>query len=122
MRETRREFVIGLGGAAGCFGVSGSFLLAQRPINPPPPPAPAETQPTDAGAPNAAANAASRRALLLKNEREFRAGVEELYRLTSELREELQKITTSDVFSVRIYKETEAIEKLAKRLKNQVKG
>ena len=122
MCETRREFMLALAGAAGCFGVSGLSLLAQRPINPPPPPAPAETHPADTGNPNSAPSAAARRALLLKNEREFRVGVEELYRLTSELRDEVQKLTTTDVFSVRIYKQTEAIEKLAKRLKNTVKG
>jgi hypothetical protein len=59
---------------------------------------------------------------LQENEREFRAGIERLYQLTSELRDEVQKTVSSDVLSVRIYKKTEQIEKLAKQLKNKAKS
>ena len=118
MRETRRGFVIALTGAAGCVSIPPLALMGQRPITPPPPPAPAETQPNPVSA--APGADAARRALLLRNEREFRAGVEDLYRLSSALRDEVQKTATRDGFSVHIYKETEAIEKLAKRLKNKI--
>ncbi|HXN51440.1 MAG TPA: hypothetical protein VN943_05830 [Candidatus Acidoferrum sp.] len=57
-----------------------------------------------------------------ENEREFRAGVERLYQLTSELRDEVQKTVTSEVLSIRMYKRTEEIEKLAKQLKSKAKG
>jgi hypothetical protein len=122
MRKTRRGFVMTLGSAAGCLGIPGLVLLPQRPINPPPPPAPAETRGPDGGNPNAAANAAAQRALLVQREHEFRAGVENLYQLSSDLRDEVHNTSTTAVFSVHIYKQTEAIEKLAKQLKNKIKG
>jgi heme oxygenase len=69
-----------------------------------------------------AAAAAAKRARLIQNEKEFREGVEHLYQLTSDLRDELQKTVTTDVLSVRMVKKTEEIEKLAKLLKNKAKG
>jgi len=45
--------------------------------------------------------------------------LERLYQLTGELREELQKTTTTEVFSIRRVKKTEEIAKL---LKNRAKG
>ncbi len=60
--------------------------------------------------------------VLLQNEKEFRAGVERLYQLTSDLRDEVQKTMTTDVLSVRMYKRTEEIEKLAKQLKSKARG
>ncbi len=60
--------------------------------------------------------------MLLQNEREFRAGVERLHKLTSELRDEVQKTVTSDVLSIGMYRKTEEIEKLAKQLKLKAKG
>jgi hypothetical protein len=59
----------------------------------------------------------AKRALLPANEKEFRAGVERLYQLTGELRDEVRKTLTTDVMSVRMYKKTEEIEKLAKQLR-----
>ena len=59
---------------------------------------------------------------LQENEREFRAGVERLYQLTSELHDEVQKTSTNDVLSIRMYKKTEEIEKLAKQIKSKAKG
>lgn len=121
MRKTRRFFVFALAATAGSFASPRGLLPGQR-ITPPPPPAPAETQlPIGAGH-NAAAVDSARRALLIRNEREFRAGIEQLYQLASDLRNEVEKTITSDVLSVRTYKKTEAIEKLAKQLKNKAKG
>jgi hypothetical protein len=71
---------------------------------------------------NPQAAAAAKRAMLLRNEKEFREGVERLYRLISELREEVEKTATTDVLSLRMVKKTEEIEKLAKVLKNKAKG
>jgi len=97
-------------------------MAAQRAIIPPPKPAPAETQnPAQQDASSRDANAA-KRAILLRNEKEFREGVERLYQLTSDLRDEVQKTMTTDVLSVRMVKKTEEIEKLAKTLKTKAKG
>jgi len=57
----------------------------------------------------------------LENEKEFRQDVERLYRLASDLRDELGKTPTAEVFSVHIVKETEQIEKLAKSLRSKAK-
>ena len=71
---------------------------------------------------NPQAAAAAKRARLQQNEKEFREGVDRLYQLTGELREEVQKTPTTDVLSMRMVKKTEEIEKLAKVLKAKAKG
>jgi len=120
MRETRREFVVTLAGAAGFLALPNSLLSAQRHITPPPPPQPAETQlPGTSSSPG---RSAAQRAALRRHEQEFREGVQRLYDLTAELRDEVQKTHTTDVLSVRMYKKTEQIEKLAKHLKDKAKG
>jgi hypothetical protein len=120
MRESRRRFVLTLTAIAACVAGPQPFLSAQRRGGFPDPPEPAEKQnPADAAA-QASRHAAKK--LSLENEREFRAGIERLYRLSSELRDEMQKTPTSDVLSVRMYKKAEEIEKLAKQLKSKAKG
>lgn len=57
-----------------------------------------------------------------KNEKEFREGVEKLYQMATELRDELAQAPRMNVLSVRMYKKTEEIEKLAKQLKSKSKG
>jgi hypothetical protein len=66
--------------------------------------------------------AAAKRAHLAKNEKDFREGVQRLYQLVDELRTEVQQTPTPDVLSVRMYKKTEEIEKLARQLKSKAKG
>ena len=65
---------------------------------------------------------AAKKAELRRNEKEFREGVERLYQLSSELRDEVAQTPTTGVLSVRMYKKTEEIEKLAKQLKSKAKG
>ena len=84
---------------------------------PPPPAVPQDHNTAQTRDPQVA-----KRALLLANEKEFRAGVERLYQLTGELRDEVRKSPTTDVMSVRMYKKTEEIEKLANSLKGKAKG
>jgi len=90
----------------------------------PDPPQPAETlNPAEAAAAAAKQGSQiSKRALLLQNEKEFRAGVNRLHQLVGELKEELDRTVTTDVFSVQMYKKTEEIEKLAKQLKGKARG
>jgi hypothetical protein len=121
MRETRRGFLASVAVLGSCLATGNGWLAAQekhRGMPDPPPPAVPQGQNT---APTGDAQAA-KRALLLKDEKEFRAGVERLYELTGELRDEVQKTSTTDVLSVRMYKKTEEIEKLAKQLKGKAKG
>ena len=122
MRESRRAFVMSVAAAANALATMPTMLCAQRPIIPPPPPEPAEKgNPADVHS-SPAADAAAKRTLLLKNEKEFREGVERLYELTSALRDELQKTATTDVFSLHIVKQTQEIEKLAKLLRSKAKS
>lgn len=123
MRETRRNIVVALAALFGFVAAGNLPLFAQRqkPRPLPDPPMPAETQNPAQG--NAqVSQQQSKKAWLRQNEKEFRAGVERLYQLSSDLRDEVQKTLTTDVLSVHMYKKTEEIEKLAKLLKNKAKG
>jgi len=121
MREYRRNFFAILALLSGSLALPRAISAAQNQPTPPPPPAPAQI-PNAAEARPSPGEAAAMRARLLQNEKEFREGVERLYQLTSGLRDELQKTPTANVFSVHLVKQTEAIEKLAKRLKSQAKS
>jgi hypothetical protein len=123
MEETRRRFLMALAAAASCSVVAESTVFAQqRKDNPfPTPPASAETQNPAEAAANADPQSA-RRAALKQDEKEFRAGVSRLYQLAGELKQEVDKTLTTEVFSVKMYKKTEEIEKVAKMLKGKAKG
>ncbi len=122
MRESRRKFFVKVALLSGSLTLPQGISAMQNPPTPPPPPEPAEKgNPADVHS-DPAATAAAKRALLRKNEKEFRDGVERLYQLTSSLRDELQKTVTTDVFSLHIVKQTEEIEKLAKSLKSKAKS
>ena len=122
MRETRRRFVFTFAVAASSVASKDGFCFAQFPPNPPPPPQPAETRNPAEMRSDPLAAAAAKRAALQQNEKDFREGVERLYKLAADLREEVQKTVTTDVLSIHMVKKTEEIEKLAKFLKNKAKG
>jgi hypothetical protein len=108
---------------ASCATAGDSLLFAQRAKTLPDPPESAgKVNPAQTGAAQTSRQKSAKKAMLLQNEREFRAGVERLYKLTSELRDEVQKTVTSDVLSIGMYRKTEEIEKLAKQLKLKAKG
>lgn len=122
MRETRRAFFANGALLSAWLALPREIVGAQNPPTPPPKPQPGYTPNPAEIHSNPAEAAAARRARLLENEKEFREGVERLYQLSSSLRDELQKTPTTEVFSIHIVKETEEIEKLAKRLKSQAKS
>lgn len=122
MRETRRDFFANAALLSACLALSREIPPAQNPPTPPPKPEPGyKPNPAEIHS-NSGGAAAGGRARLLENEKEFRDGVERLYQLASGLRDELQNIPTTEVFSIRIVKKTEEIERLAKRLKSQAKS
>jgi hypothetical protein len=124
MGETRRRFLMTLAATASCsMALDCSAFSQQRKENPfPTPPPSSETQnPAEAGAANSNAQSA-KRAALQQNEREFRVEVNRLYQLAGELKQEVDKTATTEVFSVQMYKKTEEIEKVAKLLKGKAKG
>jgi len=121
MPESRRNFFVSAAFVSASLAFPG-ILVAQNPPTPPPKPQPGYTPNPAEIHSNPAEAAAANRARLLENEKVFRVGVERLYQLTSELRDEIQKTPTTAVFSLSIVKKTEEIEKLAKRLKSQAKS
>jgi len=122
MQETRRGFVWDLATMAGVLVVCNGVALGQTPGKPtfPKPPTPGDPQEKNKTA-DASDLKAMKRAAMVRNEKEFRVGVERLYQLSDDLRKEMQK-TTTNVLSVQMYKKTEEIEKLAKKLKNWARG
>jgi hypothetical protein len=125
MGETRRRFLMTLAAAASCSVATDGSVLAQvhntKPF--PTPPESAEKQnPAEAAAAAKGDPQSAKRMALQQNEREFRAGVERLYGLTNELKQEVDKTVTTEIFSVQMYKRTEEIEKVAKLLKSKAKG
>src|SRR5277367_4715009 len=124
MEETRRGFLMIVGVLASCFvAARGSAQEPKKKDSPAPdPPQPAERMnPAEAAAAQGDPQRA-KRAALKQNEKEFRAGVDRLYQLAGELKEEVNKTATTEVFSVQMYKRTEEIEKVAKLLKGKAKG
>jgi hypothetical protein len=57
-----------------------------------------------------------------QNQVEVRAGVEKLYVLISELKEQVEKSDANAVLSVAVVKKSQEIEKLAKHVKDLAKG
>jgi hypothetical protein len=124
MRETRRRFLMTLAAAASCsVATHGTVFRQVRNTKPfPTPPASAETQNPAEKNGTTLDSQSAKRAALRQNEREFRAGVDRLYQLASELKQEVDKTGTKEVFSVHMYKRMEEIEKVAKSLKGRAKG
>jgi hypothetical protein len=118
MFDTRRSFLRTVG------GVSGGLLLFQQcppipeprrrtPVDPPPP---LERQ--DDAKPDTNSVVVQRRV----QEKELRQTMDQLFTRVRDLKTELDRTPTTEVFSVSIFKETQEIEKLAKRLKSYAKG
>lgn len=119
MRETRREFLEVIAPVSlGLFGTS-TLVFQGRPREMPVPPAPADPSAT-------AAEPAMRRPIPritpAERDKEFRDRMNQLYEMVAKLKREVDATPTTEIFSVKIYKETGEIEKLAKQLKSQAKG
>ena len=114
MMYTRRSVVGTLMGAAG-----GLLVLQDQPPMPRPrvktpvnPPEPAEKVDKDGP------EGVSRRVSLEMEEKELRQTLDLLYARVSELKEQLARMHTAEVFSVTVFKQTQEIEKLARHLKS----
>ena len=120
MLNTRRYFLRTLA------GVSSSLLLLQtQPPIPTPrrrtpvdPPEPAEKQDVENPA---STSRSAQRAQLLAQEKEFRETMDRLFTKVRDLKLQLDRIPTSEIFSVAVFRQTQEIEKLAKQLKNRAK-
>lgn len=119
MLDTRRFFLKGLAGISGFLFVIQSpppipVPRTSMPV-PPAPSDPADESPADGPRIN-------QRARLRTQEKQFRETIDKLFTDVSGLKNEVDAIHTSDIFSVDIYRQTKEIEKLAKDLKNYAKS
>jgi hypothetical protein len=122
MLDTRRCFLKNLAGA------SSSFLLLQscppiptpRRRTPVDPPTAAEPQQDTDNPGDSSRNA--KRSQLQAQEKQFRETMARLFVKVSDLKQQVDALHPSDVFSVAIFKQTQEIEKLAKQLKNYAKS
>jgi hypothetical protein len=118
MRGSRRSFLKDFA------GVSGTFVLLQTS---PPIPAPRRRIPVDPPEPAEKQDAEKSETSSLSvkrhaQEKEFRETMEQLFVRVRDLRMELEHTSTAQIFSLTIFKQTQEIEKLAKRLKNYAKA
>ncbi len=123
MEETRRRFLVTLAAVASSTLATDASVFAQtkRTPFPLPPPSAEQQNPAEPQEPKTDAERA-KRAAMQQNEKEFRADVARLYQLTSDLKQDVEKLVTTEVFSLPMYRRTEEIEKVAKRLKARAKG
>jgi hypothetical protein len=122
MWQQRREFVISASLMfAGALSSAGTALAQSRRKSLPDFPMPGDPKQRDkmADRPNPQA---SQQDILRQREKDFRAGVEKLFQLTSTLREDLKTTTTTEVLNVKMYKRLQEVEKLAKQLESEAKG
>jgi uncharacterized protein YlxW (UPF0749 family) len=85
----------------------------------PSPPEPAETEPHAA---SSTGRPPSQRASLQQHEREFRESLASLRERVNELQAEVAELHSASIFSVKIYKQSSEIERLAKQLKSLAKN
>jgi hypothetical protein len=113
----RRDFLRYVGLASSLTIGSGLFAMQAR-HKFPDPPRPAE--PNSSSAKPGDLQAAQRAQLKL-NEKEFRESLANLYQRVSELKQDMEATHTTEVFSVKVYKQTGEIEHLAKKLRSLAK-
>jgi hypothetical protein len=126
MRETRRQFLCSTGAAV----AGAAFSLQVLPLDAqvkrhkmPVPPAPSgSTQDVPAPSEGTIAQSPSQRAILQQHEKEFRESLAALSERINELKAEVEQLHSSNIFSVKIYKQTNEIERMAKHLKSLARG
>jgi hypothetical protein len=62
------------------------------------------------------------RLILRENQKELRRQTLRLWELADQLRKDVEKTDTTEVFSVQLYRTAEEIEKLARQIKNLLRG
>jgi hypothetical protein len=119
MREPRRKF-LWCSAAVFSSAICATTLRAQARQRhmPTPPPAADPTQ----NRTGSSSGKVSQRAEMQQHEKEFRDALARLSEHVSQLSLEVQQAHSSDIFSVKIYKQASEIEHLAKQLKTLAKG
>lgn len=116
--ETRRTFLAGLVLAGVSSGLAGNPMRAGTPAQQlPPKPTPGQDTELE-GPPLPDAT----KKVLEENDKDIKKKVDRLYQLATELKTEVDKTDSSKVLSLNLMKKAEAIEKLARDIKNRSKG
>ena len=120
MKEPRRQFLLSAGAvfSSAIWGVRLGAAYPQRRGMPSPP----EGADPRQNVPENANIRPSLRTVVQQHEKEFRDSLASLSERVSQLKEEVEQLHSADIFSVKIYKETGVIERLAKQLKNLAKS
>ena len=119
MKEPRRRFLLSAGMvfSGAIWGVCLNAHPQRRGM-----PSPPEAAQPKQNAPENSNGRIAQRAVLQQHEREFRDSLTSLSERVSQLKEEVEQLHSSDIFSVKIYKQTSEIERLAKQLKSLAKN
>jgi hypothetical protein len=118
VQELRRQFLLSGLGILGVVAWRMRLYAEPQARKMPTPPQPAESQ---SSIPDNAGRRPSYRAILQQHEKEFRDSLAALFERVSELKREVDQMHSSDIFSVKIYKQTGEIEHLAKQLRTLAK-
>ena len=119
MKEPRRQFLLSAGAvfSSAIWGVRLGAYPQRRGM-----PSPPEAADPRQNVPENANIRPSVRAVVQQHEKEFRDSLAGLSERVSQLKEEVEQLHSADIFSVKIYKETSEIERLAKQLKTLAKS
>ncbi len=119
MKEPRRQFLLSAAAvfSGAIWGVRLGAYPQRRSM-----PSPPEAADPRQNVPENANVRPSLRAVVQQHEKEFRASLASLSERVSQLKEEVEQLHSADIFSVKIYKETSEIERLAKQLKTLAKS
>jgi hypothetical protein len=121
MRASRRGLLLMLSGVVGDFTLGSQLPPIQnppaRPRQRPPGDAPDDNSNSDPTAPHAA-----NKAMLEQRQKDIKKEVEKLYKLASELKDEVEKTDATTTLSLPMVRKAEEIERLAKQIKENAKG
>jgi hypothetical protein len=123
----RRRIVFTVITATAFIFVAATNALAQHPTPQPPQPRQSPNAPTNQNVPQGldgpqlTAPDTNKVPVDTQNDREIRAGVERLYTLVLELKNEVDQTNTNMVLNTSVVKRAQDIEKLAKQIKDRAK-
>ena len=121
MRASRRGLLLMLSGVAGDLALWSQMPSAQNPPVRQRGARPAGDTSDDSNNTETNAHAANK-AMLEQRQKDIKKEVEKLYKLASELKDEVEKTDATTTLSLPMVKKAEEIERLAKQIKDNAKG